>query len=90
MTFKSLFTESTKYKLNGITATFKDKAKVDDDEIVKLLRAYDTQTWAIDSLDQKKRAEASNKIILKKLGEFGKGEIEFKTGRTDSKKIIEF
>jgi len=88
MTFKEMITESTKYKANGIVATF--KAKVDSDEVIKLLNAYDTQTWAIDSYAQQKEANSNNNTIIKMLGKLGKGSIEFKSGPSNSKRKIDF
>jgi hypothetical protein len=90
MKFKELFdlNESTKIKANGITAVFKDK--IDNDDVVKLLNAYDTQTWAIDSFPIQKKANANNKTIISMLGDIGKGSITYKTGPSETKIEIKF
>jgi hypothetical protein len=88
MTFKDLITEGTKYKANGITATF--KTKVNSDEVVKLLNAYDAQAWAIDSYAQQKEVFSDNENILKMLSKIGKGVIEYKTGPSQTVKKISF
>ena len=87
MKFKELFektlNEGTKVTSQGITATFKDN--VDKDEVMKLINAYDTQTWAIDSYAKQKKANENNKTIIQMLSNLGKGVLTYKTGPSETK-----
>jgi len=94
MKFKDLFekeitiNEESVISSNTITAKFKNN--VNDKKVKDLLNSFDTQTWAIESLDQKKKAESNNKEIINRLKKLGKGSISFKSGRFGTTKTIEF
>jgi len=92
MKFKELFektlNEGTKATSQGITAKFKDN--VDRDEAMRLINAYNPQTWAIDSYVQQKEAEANNETIIKMLSRLGKGVLTYKTGPSATKVEIKF
>lgn len=92
MKFKELFEETlnegTKVTSQGITVTFKDN--VDKDEVMKLINAYDSQTWAINSYAQQKEANANNKTIIEMLSKLGNGVLTYKTGPSSTKVEIKF
>ena len=86
-TFRELL-EGSKISSRGVTVTFKGKA--DEDEAIKLINAYDSQTWAIDSNVQQKKAMENNKTIIKMLANLGKGELSFKSGPMETVNKIKF
>lgn len=92
MKFKELIektlNEGTKVTSQGITASF--KSNVDKDEAMRLINAYDSQTWAINSFVQQKEANANNKTIIEMLGKLGKGILTYKSGPSSSKVEIKF
>ena len=75
--------------VKGIELEFKDKSG-DIKAGLGLLQSYDTQIWAIDSQVQYKKAETKNENILSSLSKLGKGEIKYKSGMSNTEKIVKF